>query len=229
MANGLRIERSKGRAWVGWVVTVALVGLLGISGWLLYRWYTTGEELPLPLPIALENADPRIDESNVSSAQVLEHKVPAGDPRYISIPSLGVTNTRVFPMGVTADNQLKSPDNINDTGWYNKSSQPGRGGAVLIDGHNGGVTKDGVFAKLGTLEAGAEIIVERGDGQRFTYKVVENTSMTLDEANSTGMKTMMQTVERGTEGLNLITCDGKWVPAIKQFDRRIMLRATLVE
>ena len=99
----------------------------------------------------------------------------------------------------------------------------------MIDAHNGGVSRNGVFAKLGTLKKGERITLERGDGQKFTYAVYENQSMTLDEVNSTGMRMMAESAVPSKEALNLITCDGKWVPRLGQFDRRIMLRAVLVD
>jgi len=40
---------------------------------------------------------------------------------------------------------------------------------------------------------------------------------------------MMYSVEPDKEGLSLITCSGRWVPKDKVFDRRILVRATIVE
>lgn len=211
-----------------WVILAILMLLLIGCGWYAYRWYMHGDTLPIDVPL-FATADPRVDETEVTVTQVNEHKVPALQPRYISIPAIGVANTRVFSVGVDSNNILGSPANISDAAWYNKSATPGSGGAVLIDAHNGGVTRDGVFAKLGTLEKGDVIEVERGDGQKFRYEVRENESMPLDEVNATGMKKMMESAESGKEGLNLITCDGKWVPRLKQFDRRIMLRAVILD
>jgi len=76
---------------------------------------------------------------------------------------------------------------------------------------------------------GAQIVIERGDGKVLTYKVVENQSMSIAEVNATGMKKMGQPVEDGAEGLNLITTDGKWVPRLGTFDRRILVRATIID
>lgn len=226
--QGLEIKHKRSFHWVSLLIWALLLGLLLAIVWFGYRYFTTGELPPVVSVRALE-ADPRVDESPVSKKQVDQHIVPANQPRYISIPSLGIGNTRVFKVGVDKNNQLGAPANISDAAWYEKSMTPGAGyGAVLIDAHNGGVTRDGVFAKLGTLSRGAEIIVERGDGKKFTYKVIENESMPLEEVNKTGMKKMMQSVEAGKEGLSLITCDGKWVPKYQQFDRRIMLRAVRI-
>ena len=225
---GLEIDQKREFHPWRWFFTLVLIALLAAAGWFAYRWYTTGEEPPLPIPIA--SANPNIDESEIPQAAVDSYTVPATQPRYISIPKLGISNVRVMKVGVKANNELDVPKNIGDTAWYEKSATPGQGyGAVLIDGHNGGFTKDGVFAKLNTLKIGDEIIIERGDGKMFTYNVAESESMALDEVNSTGMKKMMKSVDDDKEGLSLITCDGKWVPKLQQFDRRIMLRAVIAE
>jgi len=201
--------------------------LLGASGWYGFRWYTTGEEPPL-VPVA--SADPRISEADISASDMDNYTVASKNPRYISIPKLDVVRARVQKVGITATNELDMPKNIHDTAWYERSMRPGSGyGAVLIDGHASGVSKDGVFAKLKTLEEGDHITIERGDGKKFTYSVVENKSMPLEEVLKSGMKKMMKSAESNTEGLSLITTDGKWIPRYQQFDHRIMLRALLVE
>ena len=52
--------------------------------------------------------------------------------------------------------------------------------------------------------------------------------MSLEEANSHGMKDMMVSAEADKEGLSLITCAGDYQPQTKQFDKRVMLRAVRV-
>lgn len=208
-------------------VIFALIAIVGASGWYGFRWYTTGEEPPL-VPVA--SADPRVSEDDVSQDDVENYKVSGKQPRYISIPKLNVAKTRIQKIGITSNNELDMPQNIHDTGWYERSMKPGSGyGAVLIYGHGAGVNTNGAFAQLKTLEEGDHITVERGDGKDFTYRVVENKSMSLEEVLKSGMKKMMQSAEYGTEGLSLITTDGKWIPRYQQFDHRIMLRAVLVE
>jgi LPXTG-site transpeptidase (sortase) family protein len=211
-----------------WIIGGVLVLLLVASCWYTYRWYMYGDDLPVEFP-AFVMADPSVDESEVTATLVDNHTVPPLQPRYVSIPSIGVRQTRTFAMGVDKNNMLQSPANISDAAWYNKSDTPGSGGVVLINAHNGGITRNGVFAKLGALKKGDIIELQRGDGEIFKYEVRENQSMPLEEVNDTGMKMMMQPVEIGKEALNLITCDGKWVPRFKQFDHRIMLRAVLID
>lgn len=228
MAQGLTIKRKRQLHVFAWIFWTLVIGTLVVTSWFLYRYFDSGE-LPSFVEVKALQADPSVDETVVTKKQVNEYKVPKDQPRYISIPAIDVDSTRVFAVGVTPTNQLEAPKNIADAAWYKKSALPGAGyGAVLVNAHNGGVTRDGVFAKLGTLPKGSEIMIEKGDGKIFTYKVVENRSMPLEEVNKTGMKMMMQSADEDKEGLNLITCDGKWVPKYKQFDRRIMLRAVRV-
>lgn len=223
---GLTIQHKHELHLWKWFFWLLVFGFIAASGWFAYRWYTTGEEPPL-IPIAA--ADPRIDESDISKSDIDGYTVPASQPRYISIPKLGIDKVRIMKVGVAANGLLDTPKNIHDTAWYEKSATPGQGyGAVLIDGHNSGTTKDGVFAKLSTLTEGDKITIERGDGKKFTYTLVSNENMSLQEANESGMKEMMQSAEFDKEGLSLITSDGKWVPRLQQFDRRIMLRAVAV-
>jgi LPXTG-site transpeptidase (sortase) family protein len=227
VAHGLSIRHKREFHLWSWVFWIVLLGSIGAASWFGYQYFTKGELPPFISAKALQ-ANPQVDESPVSSDKVSRHAVPADQPRYISIPGLGVEKTRVFAVGTDSNNQLEAPANISDAAWYKKSATPGAGyGAVLINGHNGGITRNGVFAKLGTLVNGDEIIIERGDGKKFTYEVVENQSMSLEEVNKTGMQMMMKSADEDKEGLNLITCDGKWVPKYQQFDRRIMLRAVL--
>lgn len=225
---GLSITPSKERHYGRWIFLVITIVAAAIIGWFVYQWYTTGAKPPIPLPLA--TADPRIDESDVSSVMVDTYQVPEGNPRYITIPTLNIEKTRVYPVGVTEENLLDTPRNINDAAWYKKSAPPGQGyGAVLINAHNGGISKNGVFAKLSQLKEGDEITVERGDGEEYSYQVVENQTMSLEEVNKNGMKMMMQSAEAGKEGLNLITCAGTWIPRMQQFDKRVMLRAVAIK
>ncbi len=226
MVPGLQINQSNERHFGRWIILLLVTIALAALGYFGLQWYTKGEIPPVvPLP-AQAKADPSIDETDITSAQIDSHSVPPDTPRYVSIPSLGITKARVVTVGLTADNLLDTPKNINDTAWFDKSAKPGSGrGAVVIDGHNGGMTKNGVFVKLSELKQGDEIILERGDGQKISYLVETNETMSLTEANTTGMQNMMKSIDPSREGLSLITCAGNWVPRDKIFDKRVMVRA----
>lgn len=230
MSSGLYLEKKKNRPLIHWAILAVLALLIVLSIYYGYIWFTKGEQPPLvPLP-ASAMADPNVDESPLTQTDIDGYNVPANHPRYISIPALGIKNARVQTVGLTGNNTLDTPKNISDTAWYTKSAMPGQGyGAVVIDGHNGGITRNGVFADLNTLKNDDEITVERGDGKKIVYKVVENKTMTLQQANTTGMKDLLTPYDSSKEGLGLITCAGKWVPRDKVFDKRILIRAVAAE
>lgn len=226
--SGLYIQHKRNYHAIRWVVALVLMTAVAAYAYFGVRWYSTGELSPLPLPVSA--ADSSIDETPVSKKQIQAHTVAADQPRYLEIPKLGITQTRVTRVGVTPNNMLDVPKNLDDTGWYAKSATPGSGvGAVVIDGHNGGTTRGGVFAKLGTLKQGDQVTIERGDGERLTYEVYDVRDMPLTWVNQAGMKEMMKSVDPQKEGLSLITCAGRWIPKDKVFDRRILVRATIVE
>ena len=230
MSSGLYINTKKDRKFLHWIILGFFAILIVIGIYYGYQWFTKGDQPPLiPLP-ASALADPTVDESPVSQTAIDNYTVAATHPRYISIPTLSIDKARVQQVGLTKENMLDTPKNISDTAWYTKSATPGQGyGSVLIDGHNGGISRNGVFVNLDKLKEGDEIGIERGDGKQIKYKVVENRTMSLQEANTTGMKELMTPYESGKEGLGLITCAGKWVPRDKVFDKRILIRAVVID
>ena len=148
-------------------------------------------------------------ESNIPSEAPVgdpaSYKTAPDRPRVITIDKIGV-HARVVKLGTRANNQLAAPSNIFDAGWYDESSKPGEGGAVVIDGHVAGPTKRGVFYDLQKLAAGDQIKVERGDGKVFVYRVVKTASYAADKVD---MPAVLTPVTKGKSGLNLITCSGE--------------------
>jgi LPXTG-site transpeptidase (sortase) family protein len=113
-------------------------------------------------------------------------------------------------------------------GWYVNSGLPGKGGTMLIDGHNGGPHVHGVFKDLPILESGDLIIVERGDGEKFTYSVVDNKEVPLSESD-VYMATAMKSPEAGKESVTLISCTGEWSQSQGTYLSRQFARAVLVK
>lgn len=194
----------------------------------IYYGDKEGTQRAVAGPAEIEYEEQEVSEEEVTVEQVKQHIVPADNPRYLTIEKLGVRNARVLGVGLTSDNKMGTPTGIFDVGWYNKSSKPGSGGTLLIDGHNGGPTQAGVFKKLDSLKVGDKIVVERGDGVKFTYEVFENKTMTIEEANSY-MGQMQKSPVAGKESISLITCTGEWTSVRRTYLSRAMVRAVLVE
>jgi sortase (surface protein transpeptidase) len=232
--NKIKIKHNpRKRKQIVWAVLVlAWVCLAGYVGFYLIQKAT---QKPGITTTVVNGVETTIDETPITEQAKNEHTVPADNPRYISIPDLGIQNARVVGIGLVKNtSQLDAPISIHDAGWYTASVKPGAGtGALLMDGHNGGPNYGGIFEKLGNLKAGAKIIIERGDGQKITYEVRDNRQMTVDEINNAdnkwGMSTMLNSIEAGKEGLNIITCVGQWLQDSQTFNSRVMLRAVRTE
>lgn len=227
---GLHIPRQKVgmKRVILWFIVVLLLIASGVTAWWAWQYYNTGAKPPIVLPVDIPLGNPDVDETPISDKQKTEHTVPVDEPRYISIPGLSISNVRVFGVGLTSEGAVDAPKNIYDAAWYNKSAKPGDGyGVVLIDAHNGGASNLGIFAGLSKLAVGEKVVLERGDGEILSYTIVENKTVSLEEANKTGMKRIMQPYDPNKEGLGLITCAGVYVPKDGLYNERVLVRAVL--
>ena len=131
-------------------------------------------------------------------------------------------------MGVNDKGELDTPRNIFDVGWYEGSGKPGKGGTMVIDGHNGGPHVHGVFKDLPDLAEGDIIKVERGDGAVYKYKVVENVTVPLAESDKY-MVTAAKSPVTGKESVTLVSCTGEWSQTQGTYLSRQFTRAVLLE
>ena len=169
-----------------------------------------------------QNDNSAPEESKPSPAAYGSYSVAPDLPRYVRIPKLGVV-AMVQRQGVDKNGALKAPGNVHVAGWYDGSSKPGDGGAMLLDGHVAGPTQQGVFYNLKKLVAGDKIEVERGDGKVFSYKVVKSVSAKADKVD---MASALLPVVDGKPGLNLITCTGN-ISGV-HYDDRLVVYATQI-
>jgi LPXTG-site transpeptidase (sortase) family protein len=176
------------------------------------------------------------------------YTVPAAYPRYLHIPEIGVDQARILGLGVLKPDkdggqQLDSPKNIYDTGWYNCTinpvaankcatpTLPGSGDtnqAAVIDGHTCDDGEKCVFNNLSKLKKGDTVTVERGDGSKLDYAV---DLVEIKKLADVDMNKVMRPFQSGTEGLNLITCIGQWTATdahgVPTMDERVLVYTTL--
>lgn len=213
--------------WAVWTVLVVLLAVFLIRVATFESNYYNEKE-GSERAVAEQNDDSELDETEPTEAEVAEYTVAPDRPRYLTIEKLGVAKSRVLPMGVNTKGELDTPNNIFDVGWYEGSGKPGQGGTMVIDGHNGGPHVYGVFKNLPNLVEGDIIQVERGDGEVFKYKVVENVTVGLDES-SKYMAVAAKSPEHGKESVTLISCTGEWSQMQDTYLSRQFTRAVLVE
>ena len=99
---------------------------------------------------------------------------------------------------------------------------------MIIDGHNGGPHVHGVFKDLPELSEGDIIVIERGDGLKYSYKVYENKEVLLSDADRY-MSTAIKSPIPGKESVTLITCSGEWSQQRGTYLSRQFVRAVIIE
>lgn len=154
-----------------------------------------------------------------TEAQVDGYTVNPKYPRYLTIDKYNV-KARILPLGVTKDNQLDSPNNVHDVGWYSVSSKPGQNGAMLMDGHVSSWDTPGVFYNLKNLVTKDIVQIERGDGTLFTYEVVATETYPVDRVD---MSKAQRPIDPLRPGLNLITCGGEVIKGTNKFTHRTIV------
>lgn len=215
--------------------TILIVAILTISGYLAYdTWMTNREaqEMFFNKPISSLSInsiataqEESLDTATVSNQAVSAHTAPADQPRYISIPAININNARVLSVGVNSDGNIDVPKNVNDTAWYDGSAKPGQDGAVFIDGHTSfSRSFTAIFDNLPKLNIGDTITIERGDGKKFTYKIVDKETISRDRVD---MNKALSVQGDAKQGLTLMTCTGKYNYATGGAQDRLIIYAVL--
>jgi hypothetical protein len=163
-----------------------------------------------------------------SDEEVANWTVEPDRPRYMTIPAIGMHNARVEALGLVADSdQLAAPDNIWNVGWYINSAKPGVNGTGLYDCHTFFNADGGLCdAMPNAAVSGTEITIERGDGAKLVYGVVENKTMTVEEANEY-MSILLQPPAGAKQSISIITCSGKYNLQTQTSSHRTVIRAIL--
>lgn len=183
-----------------------------------------GSERAQPEHVEIEGV---VDETPITEEQIVEYTVAPGNPRYLTIGGLGVSQARIIQVGTLKNGEMGTPNSIFDAGWYNQTARPGDGGKILIDGHNGGPTRDGIFKHLPELELGNIVSIERGDGMKFDYRVTE--SLSREVANGEASAEMLRAFQKPkVETVVMITCAGDWLADEGTYSHRQFVYAELV-
>lgn len=208
------------------VMLILVTGYVSINNWLMNN-RARAEATVTPPPAAEittaavtpTKTDEGKDETNVTPNVLANYSVAPELPRALYINKLNVA-ARVKPMGLNSDTSIQTPTNIFDAGWYEGGAKPGEVGAVFIDGHASGPTRQGLFAYLDTLVKGDTLEIEKGNGSRIAYRVLQTETTNLKDVD---MKKMLSPYGNTVRGLNLMTCTGTWIESEKTYDKRVVV------
>ncbi len=209
-----KVRKKYGGHIVGVLIGLIVIAALGVIVWgfrdlipvKLDFWHHAQTTTKEPAIVRTTSLSSSLDETPISSTDIIGHKMAADEPRSLSIPKLDI-QARILRVGVSLDSEPIAPNNIYDVGWFEASGKPGNSAAVLLNGHSHGPTKAGVFANLKDLVPGDVVVLERGNGTRLTYIVHKVQDY---PANQIDMTAALQSIEPGKQGLNLMTTPNKY-------------------
>lgn len=149
--------------------------------------------------------------------------LPPSAPTKVTVPSIGASSS-LIPLGLQPDGELAVPplSNPMQASWYDKSPTPGSLGPAVVLGHVNGNGKQGIFADLGRVKAGDQVLVDRADGQTavFTVSHVD----TVPKSNFPSHDVYGDTPD---SEIRLITCGGVLDKADHNYLSNIIVYANL--
>lgn len=160
------------------------------------------------------------------AAQPVPHTVAAlthVQPVQVDIPAIGVSS-HLVDLGLNGDRTLEVPVDYAKAGWYARGTYPGdpQGPPAIIVGHVDDFTGPAVFARLGELTAGAEIVVIRADNTAAVFRVLDAQRFPKDEFPAEQLYAPVAESE-----LVLITCTGPFDEAARSYLDNLVVRARL--
>lgn len=148
---------------------------------------------------------------------------PSEQPDRIVIPKIGV-DAHIQHVGIAKSGNMAVPTNYTDVGWFRQGTVPGQIGSAVIDGHvDNGLGLAAVFKRLSELEVGDDIYIDTKTGRRLHFEVQEKQNYAYADVPSEKLF-----ARNDAPRLNLITCEGTWIPSKKMYDGRFVVYAVLV-
>lgn len=142
-------------------------------------------------------------------------------PARLIIPKIKV-DAPIDEVGITKTGAMGTPKGPSHAGWLDARAIPGATGTAVIDGHRGWTGHiPAVFDDLHLLKAGDMIYVKNDQGTiiPFIVRRVKSYSPDADASEVFGAD--------ATNGayLDLITCEGVWIPSKKIYSQRLVVFA----
>ena len=142
---------------------------------------------------------------------------PTGPPPFdgavakLTIPRFKV-NSVIESIGLIPNtNQLDTPRDPHNTGWYNQYDKPGFGGNSVFSAHVDYFPNIlGPFYNLKKIDPDDEITVVMENGLEYRYRVISKQQYNLDDINMAEL-IWPTTKPAGAEWITLITCGGQFV------------------
>ncbi|MEJ2884947.1 class F sortase [Actinomycetospora aeridis] len=151
--------------------------------------------------------------------------LPASAPTKVTVPSISAESSLV-PTGLQADDSLEVPpvSQPMQASWFDQSPTPGEVGPSVILGHVNGGGQPGIFVKLKDVVAGAQVFVDRADGQRAVFEVSRVETIPKDSFPTDAVYN-----DTANPQLRLITCGGDYDRGARSYLSNVIVYADFVE
>ena len=180
---------------------------------------------PSPTPAPTWTDVPAVHETATAAptSTPVPTPIPVLQPARIKIPKIKV-DAAVVPIGMSQEGEMDAPTGPDIVGWYRLGPKPGEPGNVLLTGHLDWKTQTAVFWRLRELKPGDTIAVQAADNKVYEYKVEQVTSYPRASAP------VDQIVGYAIGSVvTIVTCDGTFDRQAKDYDRRLIVRARLIQ
>jgi hypothetical protein len=151
--------------------------------------------------------------------------LPTSPPVRLSIPSIGV-NTSLMNLGLNADGTVQTPPLSRNSvaGWYELSATPGAAGAAVMLGHvDSAAYGAGVFYRLGALNPGDQVQVQRQDGTVAVFRIDR-----VAEYPKSQFPSSLVYGQTSYSALRLVTCGGSFDTSTRNYRDNIVAFASLM-
>jgi sortase (surface protein transpeptidase) len=140
-------------------------------------------------------------------------------PTRVRIPSIGVDSS-LQELGRAPDQTIEVPADPGTAGWWSGGPRPGSTGPAVLVGHVDSRTGPAVFFRLGELQPGDEVFVDRADAT--TARFVVSSLGRYEKALFPSDLVYYPTLE---PEIRLVTCGGPFDPSTGHYRDNLVVFA----
>lgn len=150
--------------------------------------------------------------------------LPSSPPTRLEVPSIGVDDASLLPLGLQPDRTVEVPPVTNpmEAGWFKYGATPGAVGPGVLLGHINGSGKKGVFYDLDKVQPGQQVLVTRQDGKKAVFTITAIRSF-----EKTAFPTQLVYGKTPDSQIRLITCGGVFDRQARSYLSNIIVFASL--
>jgi len=166
-------------------------------------------------PPALSPLAALVTEAENARYDAALHTEPVA-PAALSVPSLGVFDASVMPVGLDPDGELDVPG-ADLVGWYRYGASPGSPGSSVLASHVEYNNVPGVFRYLTKLKVGDLLTVGFVDGSSRQFRVAETAMYDKSELPEQIWR------RTGASSLALVTCGGNYNRSEQSYESNVVV------